>query len=67
MINYLLLTWTDVWVSTGKAFQSIFKYLPPMGYYVNFTVWIIVSVAFFYWLYKQAKDTKKAQSEGKLI
>ncbi|MFN6038462.1 MAG: hypothetical protein ACK452_08335 [Bacteroidota bacterium] len=67
MINYLLLTWTDVWLFLGKAFQSTFKFLPPLGFAVNFIVWIIVSIAFFYWLYKQAKDTKKAQAEGRLI
>lgn len=66
-MTYLLLTWTDIWLFIGRAFKFMFKFLPGMGFVLNFLVWIIVAYAFFYWLYKQAKDTKKSESEGRLI
>jgi len=64
---YLLLTWTNVWMFLGRAFTYFFTFLPGIGFYLNFLVWIIVAWAFFYWLYKQAKDTKQAQAENRLI
>lgn len=63
----LLLTWTDVWLWIGKAFQWFFKLLPPIGFSINLVIWVVISIWFFYWLYKQAKDTKRAKAEGRLI
>jgi hypothetical protein len=63
----LLLTWTDIWLFIGRVFQWLFKLMPPMGFTVNLMVWLIISFWFFYWLWKQAQDTKKAKAEGRLI
>jgi hypothetical protein len=63
----LLLTWTGIWNFIGKAFQWLFQFMPSMGFTINLMVWIIIAVSFFYWLYKQSADTKKARAEGRLI
>lgn len=66
-MSCLLFTWTDVWMFIGRLFQKFFTILPPMGFMVNLIVWLIISFLFFYWLYVQARDTKKAKAEGRLI
>jgi hypothetical protein len=63
----LLATWTGFFNWVAKAFTWGFQFMPKMGFMINFTVWIIIAVAFFYWTFKQAQDTKKAKAEGRLI
>jgi membrane protein implicated in regulation of membrane protease activity len=63
----LLLTWTGIFHFIGRAFMWVFKFMPGIGFYLNFGIWIILSIAFFYWLRKQAVETKKAQAEGRLV
>jgi hypothetical protein len=66
-MNLLAFTWTDIWLGIGRAFQWMFQFMPAMGFWINLLVWLIISYCFFYWVIKQARDTKKAQSEGRLI
>ena len=63
----LLFSWTSFWGGIGRAFQALFKILPSVGFSLNFIIWVIIWSLIFGWIVVQARATRKAKSEGRLI